>query len=109
MVKALISSSGGDLRRAITYLQSASRLSSSTQPPTPITPGDIQEIAGVVPDSILNDFAHTIGIDVESPNAQQKSGFEVIRLKVKELMREGYSATQLLNQVSCPHNTNNPY
>src|ERR1700750_1623512 len=51
IIDSLVQISNGDLRRAITYLQSASRLSSSTVPPTTITSADIQEIAGVVPDT----------------------------------------------------------
>ncbi|KAJ7090043.1 P-loop containing nucleoside triphosphate hydrolase protein [Mycena crocata] len=104
VIDALISTSSGDLRRAITYLQSASRLSSSTNPPTAITPTDIQEIAGVVPDSVVHDFATVLGIDMEGsmaidePKRTQK-GFEPIQKKVKELMREGYSASQLLTQL----------
>ncbi|KAJ7738507.1 P-loop containing nucleoside triphosphate hydrolase protein [Mycena maculata] len=104
-IDALISTSSGDLRRAITYLQSASRLSSSTNPPTPVTPTDIQEIAGVVPDQVVNSFAAVLGIEMEGamavdepPKVTQK-GFEPIQKKVKELMREGYSATQLLTQL----------
>ncbi|KAJ7905324.1 P-loop containing nucleoside triphosphate hydrolase protein [Mycena olivaceomarginata] len=107
VIDTLISTSSGDLRRAITYLQSASRLSSSTTPPTPITPTDIQEIAGVVPDSVVNDFAAVLGIDMEEsdsmavdePKRTQQKGFDPIQKKVKELMREGYSASQLLTQL----------
>lgn len=105
VLDTLISASSGDLRRAITYLQSASRLASSTTPPTPITASDIQEIAGVVPDAVVNDFASTIGIempesmDVDDGKKRVKPGFDPIRNKVKELIREGYSATQVLSQV----------
>lgn len=109
VVDALIEVSGGDLRRAITYLQSASRLSSSTNPPTEITPRDIQEIAGVVPDSVVNGFAKVLGVeiltgnsddmDVDAEKRRKLSGFELVRGKVKELMREGYSASQVLSQV----------
>jgi hypothetical protein len=104
VIDALITTSSGDLRRAITYLQSASRLSSSTNPSTPILPSDIQEIAGVVPDLVINDFARVIGVDIEDemdidlPQHKQ-GGFEPIKNKVKFLMREGYSATQILFQV----------
>ena len=104
VIDALIATSSGDLRRAITYLQSASRLSSSTNPPTPILPSDIQEIAGVVPDLVINDFAKVLGVDIEDemdidlPQHKQ-GGFEPIKNKVKFLMREGYSATQILFQV----------
>ncbi|KIK59678.1 hypothetical protein GYMLUDRAFT_44115 [Collybiopsis luxurians FD-317 M1] len=102
VVDALISTSAGDLRRAITYLQSAHRLSSSTQPPAPITPRDIQEIAGVVPDAVINDFVHAVGIEVDADmqvDGIGKPGFDRIRNKVREIIREGYSASQILNQV----------
>lgn len=108
VIDALISVSGGDLRRAITYLQSASRLSSSTEPPTAITVQDIQEIAGVVPDNVINGVGRVLGVeidgdnmDVDSNNQKTKlSPFDSVQRKVKELMREGYSAAQLLSQVS---------
>ena len=105
VIDALIHTSSGDLRRAITYLQSASRLSSSTVPATPILPRDIQEIAGVVPDSVITDFARVLGVeiademDVDEAPRQKQSGFESIKKKVKFLMREGYSATQIISQV----------
>lgn len=99
--------SGGDLRRSITYLQSASRLSSSTQPPTEITSIDVQEIAGVVPDKVINGFARVLGVevpdddnmDVDDSKDKKLKGFDAVRGKVKELMREGYSASQILSQV----------
>ncbi|KIJ69339.1 hypothetical protein HYDPIDRAFT_172758 [Hydnomerulius pinastri MD-312] len=104
VVSTLIDTSNGDLRRSITYLQSASRLSASTNPPTPITPKDIQEIAGVVPSAVVNAFARTLGVDiandmdVDEPNPKQK-GFDAVQRKVKGVMREGYSASQLLSQL----------
>ena len=119
VLKALISSSQGDLRRAITYLQSAARLNASgavreadamdddasaLQQPA-ITPRDIQEIAGVVPDDVVNSFASSLGVDIASTSdmdvdgAPQAKGFDPIRRKVRELMREGYSASQILSQV----------
>lgn len=113
VVDALIDVSGGDLRRAITYLQSASRLSSSTNPPSEITPRDIQEIAGVVPDVVVRRFGRVLGVeihgdndimDVDTETRKRVTGFELVQGKVKEIMREGYSASQLLSQVSffCP-------
>jgi len=105
VIPTLISTSSGDLRRSITYLQSASRLSSSTNPPTPITALDIQEIAGVVPDTVLVDFSRTLGVvssgeemDVDDGPKIMK-GFEGIKKNVKALMREGYSASQILSQL----------
>ncbi|KAK0483472.1 P-loop containing nucleoside triphosphate hydrolase protein [Armillaria novae-zelandiae] len=101
VVEALIRASSGDLRRAITYLQSASRLSSSTSPPTPITPRDVQEIAGVVPDDIINNFASVLGIDMDQAmtGTAPKPGFTGIRSAVKGIIREGYSASQVLSQL----------
>ena len=119
VLSALISTSNGDLRRAITYLQSAARLSAASIPPEPITARDVQEIAGVVPDSIVHDFARALGIEVRpgpdgdamdvdtdgaalaKPNRKTETlrGFDLIREKVRMLMREGYSASQILSQV----------
>lgn len=115
VISALVSTSSGDLRRAVTYLQSAARLSAATDPPTAILPQDIQEIAGVVPDAIVRKFAQTLGIDVtlirggdedvemsDAPALTVESdlrGFDLIRGTVKSLVREGYSASQVLSQV----------
>lgn len=59
----------------------------------------------MVPEAIINDFATTLGIEVEGAmdiDGAAKLGdksFGSIQGKVKELMREGYSATQILSQV----------
>ncbi|TDL27564.1 P-loop containing nucleoside triphosphate hydrolase protein [Rickenella mellea] len=114
VIDTLISVSGGDLRRAITYLQSASRLSSSTSPPTEITSQDIHEIAGVIPNPVINSFAKVLGVDIiddsgmDVDDGGRAKGFDAVRGKVKELMREGYSASQLLSQLHdliVPHPT----
>ena len=104
VVSALVSTSAGDLRRSITYLQSASRLSSSTVPPVPINPRDIQEIAGVVPDKVMNDFTSSLGVDSDLSTSFKdgKQNFDPIRQQVKSIMREGYSAAQVLSQVRFP-------
>jgi replication factor C subunit 2/4 len=107
VISTLIETSGGDLRRSITYLQSASRLSSSTNPPVPITPLDIQEIAGVVPTAVINDFARTLGVPIDEdmdmddlPANGKLKGFHAVQKKVKDIIRQGYSASQILSQVS---------
>lgn len=112
VVSALISTSGGDLRRAITYLQSAARLSAASATETVISPRDIQEIAGVVPDAVMNNFARSLGIEVANTEEEEMDvdmdagpsnklkGFDLIRDKVRAMMREGYSASQVLAQVS---------
>ncbi|KAH9171529.1 P-loop containing nucleoside triphosphate hydrolase protein [Lactarius sanguifluus] len=104
-----------DLRRAVTYLQSAARLSAATEPPSAILPQDIQEIAGVVPDAIIRKLAQTLGVDVtligggdgdvEMGDAASLTvesdlrGFDLIRGTVRSLIREGYSASQVLSQL----------
>ncbi|KAM5539066.1 hypothetical protein V8D89_007289 [Ganoderma adspersum] len=108
-IDALIATSHGDLRRAITYLQSASRLAMSVTPPTDITPRDVQEIAGVVPDQFVADFATALGIeplggdtmdvDVDESGRAKAKGFDGVRRKVKEVIREGYSASQIISQL----------
>lgn len=106
MVEALIAASSGDLRRAITYLQSAARLKASENDgPANITTSDVQEIAGVVPDPVIGSFASVLGIDISDESGMDidekpGKGFDAIRRKVRLLMREGYSAAQLLLQVS---------
>lgn len=72
----------------------------------PITPHDIQEIAGVVPSAVINDFAKTLGISVvedmdvdDLPTNWKLKGFNAVQKKVKGIMREGYSASQTLSQV----------
>ncbi|KAF8831497.1 hypothetical protein HHX47_DHR1000693 [Lentinula edodes] len=112
VLEALIYTSAGDLRRAITYLQSAHRLSSSTQPPTQITPQDIQEIAGVVPDSVMRDFVMSLGIEMDTDmqvDAVGKPAFDRIRGKVREIIREGYSASQILSQVKLLYSFNDHF
>ncbi|KAI0080561.1 P-loop containing nucleoside triphosphate hydrolase protein [Panus rudis PR-1116 ss-1] len=105
VISTLISTSQGDLRRSITYLQSASRLAASTKPPTTITSSDIQEIAGVVPDPVINSFASTLGVEnatdeMEIDDKPSKAkGFNDIRAKVKSIVRDGYSGAQVLNQL----------
>ncbi|KAK7043653.1 Subunit of heteropentameric Replication factor C (RF-C) [Paramarasmius palmivorus] len=105
VVHSLIANSSGDLRRAITYLQTAHRLSTSTDPPTTITPRDIQEIAGVVPDAVINGFVRVLGIDIpesmeiDATLPTKGASFDAIRNKVREICQEGYSASQVLSQV----------
>ena len=99
VIQTLIDVSEGDLRRSITYLQSASRLSASANPPIPITTEDIQEIAGSVPESTVRRFAGSLGVECDGDKITRARGFDDIRKAVRELMTEGYSAAQLLLQV----------
>ncbi|KAL1947650.1 hypothetical protein VTO73DRAFT_13374 [Trametes versicolor] len=110
-VDALISTSQGDLRRAITYLQSASRLALASTPPSVITARDVQEIAGVVPDAVIEGFAAALGVErvggdgmdvdleVDEKGEFKAKGFDGVRAKVREIIREGYSASQIISQL----------
>ncbi|KAG8823107.1 hypothetical protein FRC17_009406 [Serendipita sp. 399] len=114
VIEALVTTSGGDLRRAITYLQSCSRLSHASAEanggnPQIIRPEDVQEIAGVVPDGIIEGFASSLGLDIDKPSGGQgmdvdempkrAKNFDELRRKVKAIAREGYSASQILSQL----------
>lgn len=99
--------SGGDLRRAITYLQSASRLSMSSKPPTPITSLEIEEIAGTVPAEIIEVLGNELGaersadgMDVDSSSPSRVKPFERIKGQIRSLIQSGYAATQILSQAS---------
>jgi replication factor C subunit 2/4 len=114
VVDALVRTSGGDLRRAITYLQSCSRLANASgdgSKRVKIRAEDVQEIAGVVPDRIIADFASVLGVEMdrtsaddgmdvdEQPSLTRAKDFDGVRRQVKVIVREGYSAAQILSQV----------
>jgi replication factor C subunit 2/4 len=102
VLRTVLKTSGGDLRRAITYLQSASRLASSGIPPTPITSRDIQEIAGVVPDELILQLGCELGMDPPAGLAGLPSrarSFDQIQERVRRLILNGYPASQILVQV----------
>jgi replication factor C subunit 2/4 len=117
VVNALVRTSGGDLRRAITYLQSCSRLANASGDKTKrvrIRAEDVQEIAGVVPDRVIADFASVLGVEMDSSSTDdgmdvdehhsltRAKDFDGVRRQVKVIVREGYSATQILSQVRLP-------
>lgn len=77
--------SGGDLRKAITYLQSSARLKIDEE----VTTEDIHNIAGVVPETA-----------VEKILELTKSGnYSKLQKGIQELTHEAYSAAQILEQL----------
>ncbi|XP_055977112.1 replication factor C subunit 4 isoform X2 [Sorex fumeus] len=81
----LVKVSEGDLRKAITFLQSATRLTGGKE----VTEKVITDIAGVIPgDTIDVLFA-----------VCQSGSFDKLETAVKDLINEGHAATQLVNQL----------
>lgn len=85
----LLDISNGDLRRAITYLQSAARLVSVGDESKSITTSTLREIAGVVPEDQLKHLQQTL---------EQKDVAAVTAL-VKDLVQLGWGAQQVLDQL----------
>jgi len=86
-MEALIETSEGDLRRAITTLQSASRLKNPDRPQ--VQRNDVCEVAGVVPEKWVNGL-----MDVCA-----KSSFPDMQDYVDKMICEGFSGSQLIAQL----------
>lgn len=84
-VAALVRVSEGDLRKAITFLQSAARLNVDRE----ITEKCIIEIAGVVPDKMIDGLLQICFTGT----------FEKLEVAVRNMVDEGYAATQILSQL----------
>lgn len=120
VLASLIKVSDGDLRRSITFLQSASKLRGvgSKDDPTlaeqeEISLEDVEEIGGVIPDSKIRELMKTLGIDVptdgdvemadgNSHSKMRQTQFEKVNQAVELIMRQGYSSVQLISQVTWP-------
>lgn len=84
--------SNGDLRKAITYLQSAKRLdelTSATDMQTDVSKKTVQEIAGVVPNALVDELIVKINT---------KDSLAIV-LYVHELTLQGWGAQQLVDQL----------
>ncbi|CAK9292927.1 unnamed protein product [Gordionus sp. m RMFG-2023] len=92
VLKFIVEVSEGDMRKAITYLQSAFRFIKDGEQ---ISKYDICEIAGIIPDEWMNKFLYFY-----------KDGHLKKLIKfVEEFMRTGYSVTQMIYQLT--HRINN--
>lgn len=97
VLEEVLSIAKGDLRKAITYLQSAAKLSNSlnstdedvSMVPTPITIDTIREIAGVVPESVITSLVQAISSRLNQQIADS----------IAELAAQGWSGQQLLDQL----------
>jgi len=110
VVDRLITCGEGDLRRSITYMQSAARLvgahrvagkkdgdedsEMTDNNPKMITVRMVEEIAGVIPEDVLDSLTQAM---------QPKkigSSYGVVSAVITDIVADGWSATQLLTQVS---------
>lgn len=105
-VDALIKCSEGDLRKAITFLQSAARLVGAIEKegdedkmdvdgdPNIVTVKIIEEIAGVIPDQTIERLQKAM-----QPRSAGAT-YQAIAKVVEEMVADGWSAGQVLSQVS---------
>ncbi|XP_045905987.1 replication factor C subunit 4-like [Micropterus dolomieu] len=84
-IAALVKVSEGDLRKAITFLQSAARLNVNKE----ITERTVIEIAGVIPPKMIDNLLQICF----------KGTFEKLEVAVRNMVDEGYAATQILSQL----------
>lgn len=82
---SLIKTSGGDLRRAITCLQSCARLKGGEE----VTNRDILEVTGVVPEPLLTELMAVCCL----------KDYQKLEAFVEKMMCEAYSAFQILSQL----------
>ncbi|KAL6920039.1 hypothetical protein FSST1_004065 [Fusarium sambucinum] len=105
-VDALIECSEGDLRKAITFLQSAARLVGASASDKDgegdeamdvdkkaVTVKIIEDIAGVIPDSTIGDLVSAI-----RPKSSGSS-YQAISDVVEKLVADGWSAGQVVGQL----------
>jgi replication factor C subunit 2/4 len=88
-LRDLIGTSGGDLRKAITTLQSAHRIAA---PGVPISMEDVATAACLVPTSVLDDF--------DTATSNPAVTHTALRAKVDSLVRYGYSSVDLLTRYA---------
>ncbi|XP_049444043.1 replication factor C subunit 4 [Epinephelus fuscoguttatus] len=84
-IAALVRVSEGDLRKAITFLQSAARLNVDKE----ITEHAVTEIAGVIPAKMIDNLIQICFTGT----------FEKLEVAVRNMVDEGYAATQILSQL----------
>ncbi|KAK3934482.1 P-loop containing nucleoside triphosphate hydrolase protein [Diplogelasinospora grovesii] len=104
---ALIKCSDGDLRKAITYLQSAARLVGATAPTKDgakdgdemdvdakmVTVKIVEDIAGVIPDNTVEKLVKAM-----RPRAAGET-YQAIAKVVEDMVADGWSAGQVMSQL----------
>lgn len=87
VIDTIIKLSEGDLRKAITLLQSTARMHGSSG--TTTSSSNVIETAGALPDSQIEGLYQ----------ASQSNVFETMQQAVIDVVHSGYSATQVLSQL----------
>ncbi|XP_011504561.1 PREDICTED: replication factor C subunit 4 [Ceratosolen solmsi marchali] len=87
VLKTVVDASGGDLRRAITCLQSVTRLKGKG---IEITIDDVLEISGIVPVKWLDDLLKVC----------ETKNYNEVEAYVDKFMLEAYSASQVVDQLN---------
>jgi len=85
-LKRLIEISDGDMRRAVTSLQSAARFSTSG---AEVSAEDVAEMCGVIPDGIVDELI----------SACRRGRYEQLEKTMNKIMSQGYAAYDVLLQV----------
>ncbi|KAF7949871.1 uncharacterized protein EAE97_003380 [Botrytis byssoidea] len=106
-VEALIKCSEGDLRKAITYLQSAARLVGAVSPEGEernnadkmdvdekmVTVSSVEDIAGVIPDNTIEKLVKAM-----QPRSRGVV-YEAVSKVVVDMVADGWSGTQVVSQL----------
>ncbi|KRT81629.1 AAA protein, partial [Oryctes borbonicus] len=87
ILQELVKTSGGDMRRAVTCLQSCSRLRGKK---IPISKNDIAEIAGIIPQEYLREF-----LDICKQN-----DYSSLKSFINKFTLQAYSGLQMLEQLN---------
>ncbi|KAM4059505.1 ATPase family associated with various cellular activities (AAA) domain-containing protein [Hirsutella rhossiliensis] len=103
-VESLIKSSDGDLRKAITFLQSAARLVGAETSPKdddeqmdvdkkPVTVKVVEDIAGTIPQWTIDSLVKAM-----RPRGAGET-YQAVAKLVEEMVADGWSATQVVTQL----------
>ena len=87
----ILNASGGDMRKAVTFLQTSHQLASASggSSTEPVTSAMVVDIAGVVPSNVMQILW----------TAMSGRKFDVMKNEVNQIISQGYPMGQLLSQL----------
>ncbi|KAI9221877.1 P-loop containing nucleoside triphosphate hydrolase protein [Blastocladiella britannica] len=88
-IEAMMQVSEGDMRKAVMFLQSASRLAGEH---APITAAMVRDLAGVVPPETVTGL-------VSLWHAQPPAPYEQVVRAIQDVVADGWAATQVVSQL----------